>query len=437
MASDNRAERILVVDDDETARMLFRRGLQHYGFGDVHAVASARLAFLALELDASGRMVPGAVPPVSLVLLDVGLPDINGFEVCYRIKQAYGERLPVILVTGFRLDTVQDQFLRCGGDDFLRKPVNPEELAARVRIVLDRHRQDAQEAMSKTHVLDQEPKHAIPYHGDRVDRYEIVDLLDRTGSMLVYKVTDAESGAACVMKMVPVYAKRDEERVRRFRREVGVMREVDHPSLVQVIDEGVYNKCPFMVREYIPGETLATLLQREGRVAHEQAASIGADIADALRHLHACGIIHRDITVRNVIVRGSDGRAFLDDSSAAFRIDDLTDTTHRLLVGLPAHMPPELFEGRALTPASDVYSFGCLMYHILAGEPPFAGATVREFLDRQLTLAPRQLSEVRDDLPAGWDELIVRRCLAREMAQRPQAMDEVAAGLEALAAASR
>jgi TolB-like protein/tRNA A-37 threonylcarbamoyl transferase component Bud32/thioredoxin-like negative regulator of GroEL len=217
----------------------------------------------------------------------------------------------------------------------------------------------------------------------------------------------------------------------RFLREVEIAAKLSHPHILPVFDSGAADGLLYYVMPYVEGETLRDRLLREGKLPVDAAVRLARDVADALAYAHARGIIHRDIKPANVLL-GS-GYALVADFGIARAVDSgaaLTQTG--LSVGTPQYMSPEqsLGEGE-VDGRSDVYAIGCVLYEMMAGQPPYMGPTPQAILARSLTQEVRPLAALRPEVPAPV-AAVVARAMARNVAERYQSAGELVAALDAL-----
>ena len=182
----------------------------------------------------------------------------------------------------------------------------------------------------------------------------------------------------------------------RFVREIRVAASLNHPHILPLYDSGQVGELLFYVMPFVRGESLRQLLERERQLSVDAAIAIVRHVASALDHAHALGLVHRDIKPENVLLH--EGEAMVTDFGIALVAgaapsDRLTQTG--LMVGTPAYMSPEQAAGEPhLDPRSDVYSLGCMLYELLAGEPPYTGATAQAVISKRFTdPVPRGSSE--------------------------------------------
>nr|WP_275586348.1 protein kinase [Geodermatophilus normandii] len=222
----------------------------------------------------------------------------------------------------------------------------------------------------------------------------------------------------------------DQQRLRALR-EGRIAARLSHPHAISVYDVALERGVPWLVMEYLPSRSLAEVLAEDGPLRTDQAAQVGAQLADALAAVHAAGIVHRDVKPANVLIgRGEriDGLVKITDFGISHASGDVTLTQTGQITGTPAFLAPEVAQGSEMTPASDVFSLGATLYTCVEGQPPFG------MDDNALRLLHRVAGgEIRPPRHAGSLERPVLRMLARDPADRP-GMPEVRDVLVKLAA---
>ena len=173
---------------------------------------------------------------------------------------------------------------------------------------------------------------------------------------------------------------------------------VRHPHVVVVYGADEDGERAGIWMEYIDGQTLAEIVAERGPMNAREAAGIGLDLCSALSAIHAAGLLHRDIKAQNVM-RETGGRTVLMDFSGAHVVT--AGGARTVFSGTPLYMAPELFEGRAATAASDVYSLGVLLFFLVSGRLPVEGATMEDVRTAQAKRERRRLRDVRSDIPDG------------------------------------
>jgi serine/threonine-protein kinase len=222
-------------------------------------------------------------------------------------------------------------------------------------------------------------------HKELSDRYELAEVLGEGSMGTVYLARDRKHDRWVAIKTI--HPERTNAEVRqRFQREIGITAQLQHPHILPLLDSGAAGETLYYVMPYVEGESLQSRLERDGRLSIEEAIPIAHDVAEALQHAHGRGVVHRDIKPGNIMLAG--GNAVVTDFGIARAIAEaegvrLTQTG--LAIGSPAYMSPEQSTGeRAADGRSDIYSLGCVLYEMLAGEPPFTGSTPLELIARSI-----------------------------------------------------
>ena len=220
----------------------------------------------------------------------------------------------------------------------------------------------------------------------------------------------------------------------RFRREIQVVAQLQHPHIVPVHAAGDANGLLYYTMPFVEGETLRARLLRDSKMPVAETLALLIELADALAYAHGRGVIHRDIKPENVLLSGS--HATLADFGVSRALTAATGdarlTTAGLVLGTPAYMAPEQISGdSAADERADIYSLGLVAYEMLGGTTPFDAKSPQAFLAAHVTTAPRPLGEVRADVPPAL-AAIVMRCLAKEPSQRPQSAADLATALRSI-----
>jgi hypothetical protein len=224
--------------------------------------------------------------------------------------------------------------------------------------------------------------------------------------------------------------------VDRFLAEIKTTGHLKHPHILPLFDSGSADSVPYYVMPFIDGESLRARLRRAGRLPVGEVVRILHQLADALAHAHARGVIHRDVKSDNVLV--SDRHVFLADFGVARALAaqtgdavDATMTGTGMMIGTPAYMAPEQVVAGPVDHRTDIYALGAVAYELLTGSPPFAG-TPQEIIAAQLTRSPEPVTLHRRDTPPALAALVMR-CLQKEPGERWQRTDDLLAVLESIA----
>jgi formylglycine-generating enzyme required for sulfatase activity len=205
----------------------------------------------------------------------------------------------------------------------------------------------------------------------------------------------------------------------RFRREAETVAQLSHPHIVPLHFIGQKDDLIYLVMEAIDGGSLADKLAREKQLAIDEAARIFQEVASALAHAHKRGVVHRDIKPQNVLLDAESGRALVTDFGIARTEEGGSLTATGMVVGTPAYLSPEQVTGEPSDHRADIYALGVMMYEMLAGQPPFTGATPTAVLMKRLGGPPPALQTIRAEIPAPLAD-VVEACLATDPNERIQ-----------------
>src|SRR6186997_126099 len=195
----------------------------------------------------------------------------------------------------------------------------------------------------------------------------------------------------------------------RFVREIQTIAALQHPHILGLIDSGEVNGTAYYVMPFVEGESLRDRLDREKQLPITDAVRMATEVASALDYAHRHGVIHRDIKPENILLH--DGQALVADFGIALAVTQaggarMTETG--LSLGTPHYMSPEQAMGeREITPRSDVYALGAVLYEMLTGEPPFTGNTAQAVVARVLTENPRPLTTQRHTIPRNVESAVL------------------------------
>jgi eukaryotic-like serine/threonine-protein kinase len=247
-------------------------------------------------------------------------------------------------------------------------------------------------------------------------RYHLHRLLGSGGVADVHEATDTRLDRRVAVKLLRDSSHDETDRAR-FLSEARLLARLSHPHLVRVLDAGIDRGRPFLVLDLVRGSTLADALHEP--LAPARVAELAQDIASALAHVHAAGVVHRDVKPGNVLV-DEDGSARLADFGIARLVDDTCHHTRTgMVVGTVAYLAPEQVAGERITTAVDIYSLGLVLLEALTGDRPFAGTSVESAFAR-LSRPP----EVPPGLPGPWTALLTAMT-ARDPVERPTAAEVV------------
>ncbi|HZO83600.1 MAG TPA: serine/threonine-protein kinase, partial [Verrucomicrobiae bacterium] len=313
----------------------------------------------------------------------------------------------------------------CGGDDELRREVES--------LLWADERADgftsAKVAGVAAIMAAQQKNHSLI--GRNVSHYQVLSLLGAGGMGEVYLAQDTRLGRKVALKLLPRAFTRDEERLRRFRREARLVSALNHPNILTIYEDGLTGETHFIASEFVDGQTLRQRL-RGGRLGLSESLDLAIQTASALSAAHEAGIVHRDIKPENVMLRRDGIVKILDfglaklaepqvpaemDKEAAARQKVTTDAGR--VLGTPQYMSPEQARGQKVDARCDIFSAGVVLYEMLTGCPPFDGVNAIEVMAAILNREPTPLDQ---QVAAPPDELqrIVSKALRKNREERYQ-----------------
>jgi len=253
-----------------------------------------------------------------------------------------------------------------------------------------------------------------------VDRYTVQGELGRGGMATVYLALEKKHGRQVAIKVLraEITAALGTER---FLREIGIAAQLSHPHIVPLIDSGEAGGMLYYVQPHVPGGSLRERLLERRPLPVKDALRIAQEVGAGLDYAHRKGFVHRDVKPENILF--ADGHAVLADFGVAraccaeesdSHVDQVTEVG--IAIGTPEYMSPEQASGESdLGTASDIYSLACVVYEMLAGDPPFSGLSPRAIMAQHVMETPRPIRGVRPDVP-----MTVERALARALEKDPE-----------------
>jgi serine/threonine-protein kinase len=255
--------------------------------------------------------------------------------------------------------------------------------------------------------------------GEHVGTYRVEAVLGEGAMGCVYRAVREPDGELVALKVLRGELAGDEVHRRRFLHEARAASALRHRHLVPVLEAGeAAGGLCFLAVAFVPGRSLAERLEADGPLPLEEILRLGGEMGAALDALHAEGLVHRDVKPANILLDEA-GSAALTDFGLAKGQAYTVLTRAGQVVGTLDYMAPELLRGAEATPASDVYSLGCVIFECIAGEPPFAGKGLFEVGTAHLGEAPPDPLARRPDLPAGLSWAVLQ-ALAKEPEDRPR-----------------
>ncbi len=272
------------------------------------------------------------------------------------------------------------------------------------------------------------PRHDEPFALN--GRYRLDAIVGHGGMGKVFQATDLVLNRQVVVKILLSEYVQEKTFIERFTREAKILSSINHPHLLVIYDYGIYaQKTPYIVTEYVEGQSLAQIITAEGRLQVKRAVNLISQILDALAATHAQGVIHRDLKSENILVGGAANAEWVKviDFGLAYQMKPRPVSDHGsritgsgLFVGTLAYMPPEQFMNENIDARTDLYSVGILLWEMLVGQVPFAAPTLERFYAKHSTEPVPPFSSISPPLPpqAMGLEPVIQKVLAKRPKDR-------------------
>jgi serine/threonine protein kinase len=227
--------------------------------------------------------------------------------------------------------------------------------------------------------------------GDQFDHYQIQAHMVQGGMSDIYRAFDLVNRREVVIKIPDQSMLGDPAQFERFQRELGVMKTLDHPAILKGLGSGKYNRIPYLVTEFVQGQSLRTLIETSAPLPVDHAVALVRKIADGMAYCHKNAVVHRDLKPENILIT-SDGQPVIMDFGLALTrgANRVTYSNLSATMGTPDYMAPEQIEGHRGDQRTDLYALGTILYELLAGKTPFTGDTHMAVMAQHLNgTAPR------------------------------------------------
>lgn len=265
--------------------------------------------------------------------------------------------------------------------------------------------------------------------GTSLGRFEIISELGRGGMAVVYKARQTDLDRIVALKILPPALTHDSGYVARFRQEAKSAARLEHPHIMPIYEVGEASGLHYIAMKFIEGRTVKDLLEAEGALPVPRAATLLAQVGDALDYAHRQGVIHRDIKPSNMMIT-AEGWVFLTDFGLARGTGSDTGglTMAGTVMGTPEYMSPEQAQGLPnVGPATDIYALGVVLFELLTGQFPFKADTPMGMLAARLLQAPTPPRDLRGDLPVPVEDVVMRALARKPEARFPSAAAMVTA----------
>jgi serine/threonine protein kinase len=249
--------------------------------------------------------------------------------------------------------------------------------------------------------------------GDQFDRYQIQAHMAQGGMSDIYRAFDLVNHREVVIKIPDQSMLGDPAQFERFQRELSVMTTLNHPVILKGLGSGKYNRIPFLVTEFVDGQSLRALIESSAPFSPEKVIALARKIADGMAYCHRNDVIHRDLKPENILITTDEQPVIMDFGLA------LTKGSHRVTysnlsatMGTPDYMAPEQIEGQRGDQRTDVYALGTIMYELLTGKMPFTGDNNMVVMAQHLNGTAPRVDKVNSSISPQL-AAIVATCLAR------------------------
>jgi eukaryotic-like serine/threonine-protein kinase len=231
--------------------------------------------------------------------------------------------------------------------------------------------------------------------GDQFDRYQIQAHMAQGGMSDIYRAFDLMKRREVVIKIPDQSMLGDPAQFERFQRELEVMNTLNHPAVLKGLGSGKYNRIPYLVTQFVEGQSLRKLIEAWAPLPPEQAVALIRKIADGMAYCHKNNVIHRDLKPENILITTDNQPVIMDFGLA------LTKSAHRVTysnlsatMGTPDYMAPEQIEGQRGDQRTDVYALGTILYEMLAGKTPFTGESNMAIMAQHLRGTAQRLDRI-------------------------------------------
>ena len=411
---------LLLVDDEPSNLHVLKQILQ-----DDYHLLFARDGKKALEL--SREKQP------DLILLDVMMPELSGYDVCRELKQDQKTaKIPVIFISALSDTTNETLGFAAGAIDYITKPVIPAIVKARVAAHLSLVRTEKLQ-VTQLEIIQSLGRAAEYKHNETIThlgRYEIIEELGRGAMGVVYKAKDPFIDRNVAVKIINLQSINPDEKDKyeaMFYQEARAAGQLNHPNIVTIHDLGDSNGMAYIAMELLEGKGLHQLFKSGQPLPVEVTLDIVIQVATGMACAHKHGVVHRDIKPSNIMVMEGN-RVKIADFGIAHMAASMLSTKNGKLVGSPLYMSPEQVLNSTIDSRTDIFSLGIILHQMLTGELPFYSDNINSIMYQIVNEAAPKPSSLNSEVPDMLDT-IVSKCLAKNPDDRFQNANELAENL--------
>lgn len=413
---------IFIVDDNANNLHLLEKILREHNY-KVRMATNGKRALSAINT---------ALP--ELIILDVNMPDLDGYQVCEQLKASpKTSTIPIIFLSA--LDDVLDKVkaFKLGGVDYITKPFQTEEVIARIenQLTISRLRKELEKrneqlakekealllAQKRTDMVFSALTEVLP--GTILDgKYRLDEKIGSGGYGAVYKATQLNLNRLIAIKVFhPSKTNNSVEALERFRLEGISASKINHPNSLSIIDFGISStNIAYLAMELLEGCTLRKEITKNSYLPALRSLEILLPVCSVLATAHSLGIIHRDIKPDNIFLHnGKEGEVVkVLDFGVAKIFGDETNaelqnlTVGNLILGTPNYLAPERIQNKSYDGRADIYSLGVVFYKMLTGVSPFASNSILETISLHLEKKPQPPKEINASIPAEVEQIVLR-----------------------------
>lgn len=265
---------------------------------------------------------------------------------------------------------------------------------------------------------------------EQFDRYRIDAHMAQGGMSDIYRAYDLVEQREVVIKIPDREMLGDPAQFERFQRELEVMKTLDHPAILKGLGSGKYNRIPYLVTQFVDGQSLREYLRKTTPLPPDQAIILTQKIAEGMAYCHKNDVVHRDLKPENILL-GQDGQPIIMDFGLALTKGGTRVTYSNLsaTMGTPDYMSPEQIYGQRGDQRTDIYALGIILYEMLAGNPPFSGDNNTDVMSQHVNATPPRLDKINPEISPEL-AAIVARCLAKKPEDRYPSMDALVDALQ-------